>query len=482
MSKPSLPLSKQIAYAIGQLGWSILINIIGFQLVYFYLPPGDANLPELIVKEAFLGIATIGLILGLGRLWDAVTDPTIANLTDRWESKWGRRIPFLAVGGLPAAVSCWLVFVTPDKAVTTANIVWMSVSLLFFFLFLTVYVTPFFAMIPELGHTPTERLNISTYISITYAVGIGIAAQVPKFAQNINVNYPHLEKYQAFQWAIGLLCAFACLCMYFPVFAIKEKVYCESVPSNVPFWDALKMTFRNRDFIYFAISDFNYFLALTVLMTGMSYYVTVLLNQPETLTSELMPVMLLSSFLCYPLVNFFARKIGKKNLVIIGFFIFLSVFIGVYFLGSEAVPFSPFVQAALIVIIAGIPAAILGILPNAILADIAELDALKTGNRKEGMFYAARTLMQKFGQTIAGLFFSSLLLVGGGVKKVEKTDAAGNKVLDREKSNLIGVQLTGPVSAGFCALAIFAFMKYREKETLEEIAEIQKKIESGGAI
>lgn len=65
---------------------------------------------------------------------------------------------------------------------------------------------------------------------------------------------------------------------------------------------------------------------------------------------------------------------------------------------------------------------------------------------------------------------------------MEKTDAAGNKVLDREKSNLIGVQLTGPVSAGFCALAIFAFMKYREKETLEEIAEIQKKIESGGAI
>ncbi|NBU99629.1 MAG: hypothetical protein EBS19_15705, partial [Spirochaetia bacterium] len=82
-----------------------------------------------------------------------------------------------------------------------------------------------------------------------------------------------------------------------------------------------------------------------------------------------------------------------------------------------------------------------------------------------------RTLMQKLGQTIGVLLFSSLLLVGGGVNKIEKIDPiSGKKLIDREKSNLIGVQVTGPVAGLFCILAIITFARYKEKETLEEIA------------
>lgn len=50
----SLPLSKQLAYATGQLGWSILVNIVGINLVFFYLPPGTSGLPTLITTATFL--------------------------------------------------------------------------------------------------------------------------------------------------------------------------------------------------------------------------------------------------------------------------------------------------------------------------------------------------------------------------------------------------------------------------------------------
>ncbi|MCB1178910.1 MAG: MFS transporter, partial [Leptospiraceae bacterium] len=157
------------------------------------------------------------------------------------------------------------------------------------------------------------------------------------------------------------------------------------------------------------------------------------------------------------------------------FLVFFVVFIYIYFLGSDFIPLPGKVQAYLLVIVAGIPMAILGILPNAILADISELDALKTGSRREGLFYAARTLMQKFGQTIAVLIFSSLILIGGGIKKVEKiNEATGKMVIDREKSNLIGVQVTGPVAAGFCIFAILLFARYKEKQTLKEIEDYYK--------
>nr|MCB1178896.1 MFS transporter [Leptospiraceae bacterium] len=305
-SKPSLPLSKQVAYAIGQLGWSTLINIISFHHVFFYLPPESEGLPSLIVKVAFWGISTVGIIAAFGRLWDAISDPLVANKSDQLISKWGRRIPFLAVGGLPAALFCAMVFFPPNRGETTLNLVWMTLALILFYLFLTVYVTPYFALIPELGHTAEERLNLSTFISVTYALGIMVASAVPVIAGILRESFG-LDKFNSFQYAIGLLCLFSAICMYFPVFAIDEKKYCEAVPSNVPFWESLKLTFKNKSFLFFAFSDLNYFLSVTILTTGMNYYITQLLNEDIEIVNPMMGVMLLTSFLFYPIVNLLAR-------------------------------------------------------------------------------------------------------------------------------------------------------------------------------
>ncbi|MDF3821795.1 MFS transporter [Leptospira sp. 96542] len=525
MQKPSLPFSKQIQYSIGQLGWSILINIIGLHQVYFYLPPapklGQDCFPDLIEKMAFWGLSTIGVVAAIGRLWDAFTDPIIANSSDRFRSRFGRRIPFLAMGGLPAAVFCLLLFVPPDNFVSTTNLVWMAICMLLFYLFLTVYVTPFFALIPELGHTPEERLNLSTYISVTYALGIIVASTEPMIAGLLSSHFvfdpnPSIQTLLSRQYALGILCVFAAICMYVPVFVIRETNYCESEPSSVPFKEALKLTFKNKNFLYFALSDLCYFLALTILTTGISYYVTVLLGLERDFVTQLLTVMLLVSFAFYPVVNYVAKKIGKKKTVLIGFYIFLFLFLSIYFVGKDSLPFSPYAQGYMIVAIAAVPIAILGILPNAILADIAELDSLKTGSKREGLFYAGRTLMQKLGQTLAVLIFSSVILIGmesgahkksnpsitgiiapsvsGAVTKEnenqikehtnEKNTGEGAKkskettickVEEEDLGGEIGVRLTGPLASGFCFLAIFLFGKYKEDETLEEIAKIRGK-------
>lgn len=458
----TLPLSRMIAYSIGQLGWSTLINIITFRLTPFYLPPDDPNVPleqklPVLIIPIVLGISTLSLVAAAGRLWDAVTDPLIANLSDRWNSRFGRRIPFLALGALPAGLFCLTVFTPPHEYTSTLNLVWMSASLILFYLFLTIYVTPYFAMIPELGHTPVERLNISTLISVTYAIGIVIAFSIPVIADTLHKSMG-LSMYNATQYAIALLCFFSVIWMYVPVLYINEKKYCKSEPSAVPFKEALVLTFKNKDFLYFTFSDFNYFLSTVILSSGLSYYIVVLLHQPDTLGSLIGPAMLLSSFVCYPFVNLFARKFGKKKLVIVGFWIFFLVFVFIYFMGSAVIPFPGLIQIFLMAVVAGIPMAILGILPNAILADIAELDALKTGSRREGLFYAARTLMQKLGQTVGVFILSNLVIIGGN-----------------STVNEFGVRLTGPVAAFFCLLAIFLFSKYKEKETLEEIERIERK-------
>ncbi|MBO4666957.1 MAG: MFS transporter, partial [Bacilli bacterium] len=118
-------------FAIGQLGWSILSGIITAWLVAFYLPTKDATNAQyfsgteldfytLIKPGLIIGgfLTIIGLITALCRLWDAVSDPLIANMSDNSKNKKGRRIPFMRFAAIPFAVITVFVFLSPVNAVS----------------------------------------------------------------------------------------------------------------------------------------------------------------------------------------------------------------------------------------------------------------------------------------------------------------------------------------------------------------------------
>ena len=462
-SVEDLPLIKQFAYAMGQLGWSTVVNILGVQLVYFYSPPADAGIPSFLPAVAILVVINaVSLLTASGRLFDAITDPIIAKLSDRSRSPRGRRIPFMAVGAIPAAIFCVLMFVPAFTPGTWLNFGYLVVIQLLFFLFITMYVTPFFALLPELGHNSTQKLNLSTWISITWALGLMLAAQTPAIGNMLQQSM-HLTTVEGFQYATGILAAVAVVFMFIPIFTIDEKRYCESEPSQVPVMEALKTSFRNRSFRAFVFSDFVYFCALTIILTGVLYYSTVLLfpndsSQGKGLAGLLAVVMTLVSFFLYPLVNILARKMGKRVLVLGSFGFYSLVFLYIFFLGP--LPISPMAQGMLLAVAAAIPNAFLGILQNAILADIAEHDAYKTGIKQEGMYFGARTLMQKFGQT-GGLFLF-----------------AGLTTLGVDPGNDLGIRSSGIAGMILCLLAVVFFWSYNERQTLKELREFEMISES----
>lgn len=443
--KTKLPLRLQLLYAVGQLGWATLTNIIGLQLVYFYIPPSDAGLPVFITQATFLVVLNaIVLVAASGRLLDAITDPLIASFSDRTENPKGKRIPFMRYGAIPAALFCFLMFLPPSDS-SAINIVWLVIVQALFYIALTTYVTPYFALLPELSRDANDRLNLSTWISITFALGIVLAAQVPVIAG----LFP-FENAQSIQAAIALLCVIAALLMLVPVFTLDEKMYSDSEPSNVPMMAALRETFGNIHFRYYVIADFSYFTAITIISTGLLYYITVLLLQEEGLVGLLLTITVLLSFVIYPLVNVLAKRVGKKILVVGAFFLMSGVFALIYFLGN-GIPLSNMAQAYLIVLVYAVPLAFLGVLPNAILADIATHDALETGKPKEGMYFAARTLAQKFGQTFGVLIFAMMTTFG------------------KDIGNDTGIRLSGVVGFVLCFLAGMIFLRYQEAQVLSEI-------------
>ena len=446
-AKPFLPPSRQLAYALGQMGWAILINIIGLMLVYFYLPPDSAGLPALITDRTFLVVLNaITLLAAAGHIWDGVVDPTIANWSDRTSTRWGRRTPWMVAGALPASIFLFLMFVPWTRSLSGANVLWLFLMQTLFFLFLSVYVTPFSALMPELGHTPNQRLNLATWVSITYALGIVVAAQTPGLADLVQSALGVAERVTAFQIAIGILAVVATLLMYIPVFTIRERDYCDPTPSGMPVMQALRRTFRNPHFFYYVVAYATYFTATTIVNTGLLYYATVLLGLNEAVVSTLLTLLIVVSFVCYPAVNLVARRVGKKQMLVAALFALSLIFVGIFFLGQYPLP--PMTQAILLAVLYAIPLAPMAILPNAVLGDIAEHDAQESGIRQEGMYFGARTVLQKLGVTLGIMIFAGLTTFG------------------RNPGDDLGIRLSALVGFAFCLVAGIAFMRYDERAVL----------------
>lgn len=452
MDTASLPLSKKIIFALGQLGWSLTSYAPGMLLVYFYLPPETAAgsaFPARIFQGYVLGIFTIiGLAFGVGRLFDAITDPLIAGLSDRSRSPMGKRKIFLAISVLPFALTSLLVFTPPVAGQSMVNSIWVFAFIIIFYWFMTMYVTPYFALMSELGHTPDERLLLSTLISITWAIGTAIGTQVYTIKGLFEAG--GMDATAAFQTTIAIFAGAGLLFMLLPILFIDEKRYSKGSSNDQQIRQALKEALSNRDFRVFTISDLAYWVALTFASTGLVYYVTILLGMKESFTSTLQILMYAVSFLFYVPTLLIAKRTGKKRLVNVAFIFFLVVYTFIIFLGKNGLDSS--LQGYIIVLLMGIPLAVFGILPNAIIGDIADADAIETGRHKNAIFYGTRTFMSKMGQMIGGLLFPSLLLLGS------------------TPGNDIGIRLTGVAAIVFVLFGFIMFLKYDEARVIRTIA------------
>ena len=400
-------------FAAGQFGWAMLSGIISNWLVYFY-QPDEAAISQgqtVFIPQglAILGIITvIGGITALGRVFDAFTDPMIASLSDRCTSKNGRRIPFLKWASLPLALATVLVFWSPVNEKSWINAAFLLVMVLAYYLFITAYCTPYNALISELGHTQQERLNISTAISFTFIAGTAVAYLAPAIW---GIFVPALGRVGAIRLTFTIMATVAWLCMLVPVFCIREKEYVNTVPVQESAFHSLAATFRNGEFRKFVGSDIFYWIALTMFQTGLPFFVTSLLKLPETMTTLYFVGMTALSVLFYLPVNKLTPKFGKKRMLLFAFVMFSTAFFYTSFMGK--IPFlSAAAQGFVLMVFAALPMAIFGILPQAMVADIAESDSVTTGSNREGMFFAARTFAFKLGQSLSMLIFTAVSTIG----------------------------------------------------------------------
>lgn len=438
------PLRVLIVYALGQFGWSLASFSVANLLIYFYMPPetGEPLFPTYLHQGAVLGVLTlIGVLSSAGRVFDALIDPFVANWSDRSTAHIGKRRWFLLFGALPFALSAFLVFYPIGVGESAANFMWLAFCLTLYYFFFTIYVIPYTALIAELGHSSKDRMLISTLLSITWALGFVVgnsAYALQSFFENQGK-----APAEAFQLGLAMLQAVALLFLLIPAVFLNEKRYARQTPSGLGLRKSLLAVLGNRNFRQFLASDLLYWLALSFIQLGIGFYTTLLLELDKGYAFVFSLVSFLASFLFYAPVNFLARKVGKKRLILAAFLLFALVFTAVA--AIRIIPLPKLWLLYGLAIAAAIPLAVFGIVPNALIGDAVEQEEQRSGRQLSGMFYGVRAFVMKVGISLANLLFPSLLLLGKSI------------------NNPLGVQATAVAALVFCLAGWQVFRKFNDE-------------------
>lgn len=440
----TFPLNKQILYAAGTMGWSIMVNLIGVMFIYYYVPPNGSGLHLLITQRTVFGIFTLLTLITVGgRLTDAFYDPFIGKMSDSCKSKRGRRIPFMMWSILPAVICCILVFFPPSGGgVSRMNAVWLAFFLTVFFMSVTTYVIPYNSLLPELAATNQDKIRLSSFQQVGYVLGVVIASLVNNIADLFAWLLHISERATCLQYAAVILGVTGGILMLIPVLAIDEKKYCRSVPSSTPLRKALKQTLSDKNFIYFIVAVLAYYMALNIITNGMLYFLVVLCNIKASEGSKFIGFMILLALVFFPVVYYLAKRFGEKKLLVIAFFILGFVFAGIALVGK--LPIVPEVQLYIFLGIAAFPVAVLGVLPNALLARIAAENAAATGDNREGTYFAVNYFSQKVGQTLGLASFAMLTIFG------------------KDPGHDFGLRLSGIFGCALCIIAGLIFTGFKD--------------------
>ena len=503
------------------MGWASASNMVAINLVYFYIPPttssnstdscgtsvsnatadnSDATtlFPIYVPQVSFAAVLnTIVILAALGRLWDAVTDPCIASFSDRLRWKRGRRLPLMAMGALPTAVFSALLFFPPVEHESLWNVAWLGVVQLLFYLALTAYCTPFFALVPEFGHTEKQRLELAVACSMSFALG----AVLSTTSSSIGSGFASAQS--GLQFGIAVISVVNLVLMIMPVAFISEAKHVHAPNHSPSLLAGMRHCATNKYFRAYVMADLAFcactgsqpaplsshappaslalplrtakgrarsnptlaVYASAMIQTALPFYTTVLVCAPELLTPVIGVLVLVSLIWYYPVARL-AGRYGKKRLVLGAMLLLSACFCAVGFLGDPLSPLPPALQLFGGVAFLSVPLSAMGMLPNACLADIVVHDALRTGQSTEGMFFGARTFLQKIGTTLGIMTFASLTNLGNSPGAPFETD--------------LGVRLSGPACALVFCIACLCFSFYDEASLQRETRAMLQAREDAG--
>ncbi|MFZ5918957.1 MAG: MFS transporter [Chloroflexota bacterium] len=370
MKADKLSFRTKTLFSAGDLSTSIPLAIVMFFQLYFLTDV--AGLPPALAAWA----------VGIGRIWDAVNDPLFGLISDRIQSRWGRRRVLLLFGALPLGVSFAMMWFVPPWAPPALTAYYAVAFILFDTIFTAVHVG-YNALTPEMTPDYDERSSLNGYrmvFSIAGTLGAIILATVLGWT---------IADARSLYVVVGVSLGLASILPPLVVFSVTRDLPTGTLSEPLPAVKSLKATLSNRPFALVMGLYLLSWTAASILAAALVYFANYYLGVPDQ-ANYFVLIAQGAAILFIPLVVWLARQLDKRRAFILGSASWILVLLGIFFVQPSQVTLA-YVLAGL----SGFGIATAYVVPWSMVPDIIEYDELKTGQRREGSYYAFASFFQK---------------------------------------------------------------------------------------
>ncbi|MGD8917243.1 MAG: glycoside-pentoside-hexuronide (GPH):cation symporter, partial [Syntrophobacterales bacterium] len=373
------------------------LAIVGIP-VYVYIP-------KFYTDVVGVNIAMLGYLILAVRLFDAVTDPAIGFLSDKTQTRFGRRRPYIAVGAIFLSLSMYFLF-NPPQASPYFETIWFGVTIFCLFLFWTMIVVPYESLGPEITFDYDERTTLLGMRDGALIAGTLAAASSPAAVAWAFGLSPTDEGERAkFFWIAVLYAPLLVAFCWWCVLSIRERPQLFRGEKQ-GLLQGLREVSQNRPFIILLVSYIVAAFGSNLPATLILYYVEYVLQSKQA--DLFLLIYFVTGVLFLPAWIYMARKLEKKVTWLTAMVINTGAFLGVFFLG----PGDAHIYGVL-VFLSGIGFGATLAIPSAMQADVIDYDELISGQRREGQYIGIWSITKKLAAALGvGLALSILGAVG----------------------------------------------------------------------
>jgi glycoside/pentoside/hexuronide:cation symporter, GPH family len=408
---PKLKLGTKVAYGAGDAGSAITANLLIFYLSPFLtdvagLSPGMAAQTQLI-----------------GKVWDAVNDPMMGVVSDRTTfGKWGRRYPWMILGGIPLGLFFFLQWIVPNFGGSEATNQWglfwyyTLISILFNTAF-TMVNLPYTALTPELTQDYNERTSLNSFRFLFSIGGSIVSIIIFDFIIKKTFSIP-AQQYLAMGLVCGIL---AIVPVYWCILGTRkrEREMALRHPNthtavSMPLKQQFQIVASNKPFLYVVGIYLCSWFSVQLTATIIPYYLRSWMLTPEATGIVILAVQGTAMVMLF-VWSKLSDRYGKKAVYFMGMSVWVIAQFGLFFLqpGQTALMYG-------MATLAGFGVSVAYLIPWSMLPDVIELDELTTGQRREGIFYSFIVFLQKI---CLGVAVALVLACLGWAGYIKPTDA-----------------------------------------------------------
>ena len=427
MADGRLTVKQKLGFGIFDLGGNMLFTLMSFWALKY------------LTDTVGIAAAWAGAAIMIGKAWDAVTDPAMGFISDRTLSRWGRRRVYLLFGAAPMLLAMVFFFTSPAYLPQSMHIAWATVALMFLYTASTVINVPYASLTPELTTDYNEQSSLNGYrfgcaVFGTIA-GAGAVQPLVQLFSSPGAADPLLDR-RGFSMMGLILGTVMMIVTLLTFFGTKEKKYLREDLPTEKFFASYAAIFRNKPFVLLLITYALHMTGITFLTTILAYYTENVLGRPD-ITTIAMIILLITAMIFIPVSVLVSKRIGKKHTYQICFAIIASA-CGFLFFRGHLLPLKFFYA---VMIYAGIGVGFSYVAPFAMVPDVIEHEAARTGIRKEGAYYGMWTFISKLGTALA-IFVSGQILQMGHY--ISKTGSEGTVIQPPEVFTAIRL-IIGPI-------------------------------------